>query len=74
MLLCGEFNNTHLDISFVSIDPQIMKLHPIEGTWNLKTALNPIDQRPINKGVHPFGHLFVIYISEMGSEGWRRMK
>ena len=32
-LLCGEFNNAHLDTSFASIDPKIMKLHPIEGTY-----------------------------------------
>ena len=29
MLLGVEFNNAHLDTSFASIDPQIMKLHPI---------------------------------------------
>ena len=33
MLLCGEFNNVHLDTSFASIDPKTMKLHPIEGTY-----------------------------------------
>ena len=33
MLLFGEFNNAHLDTSFASIDPKIMKLHPIEGTY-----------------------------------------
>ena len=49
MLLCGEFNNAHLDTSFASIDPKTMKLHPIEGNYprNLKTALNPIDYRPV---------------------------
>ena len=74
MLLVVEFNNKHLDTSFASIDPKIIK-HPIEGTpRNLKTAVNPIDQGPLNQGVHPFGHLFVIYICETGSEGSRRMK
>ena len=33
MLLCGEFNNAHLDTSSASIDPKTMKLHPIEGTY-----------------------------------------
>ena len=33
MLLCGEFNNAHLDTSFASIDPKMLKLHPIEGTY-----------------------------------------
>ena len=33
MLLCGEFNNAHLDTSFASIDPKTMKLRPIEGTY-----------------------------------------
>ena len=33
MLLGVEFNNAHLDTSFESIDPKIMKLHPIEGTY-----------------------------------------
>ena len=49
MLLCGEFNNAHLDTSFASIDPKILKLRPIERDLprNLKTALNPIDQRPL---------------------------
>ena len=32
ILLGEEFNNAHLDTSFASIDPKIMKLHPIEGT------------------------------------------
>ena len=32
-LLCGEFNNAHLDTSFASIDPKILKLRPIEGTY-----------------------------------------
>ena len=32
-LLCGEFNNAHLDTSFASIDSKIMKLHPTEGTY-----------------------------------------
>ena len=32
-LLCGEFNNAHLDTSFASIDPKILKLCPIEGTY-----------------------------------------
>ena len=32
-LLRGEFNNAQLDTSFASIDPKIMKLHPIEGTY-----------------------------------------
>ena len=33
MLLCGEFNNAPLDTSFASIDPKILKLRPIEGTY-----------------------------------------
>ena len=33
MLLCGEFNNAHLDTSFASIGPKILKLRPIEGTY-----------------------------------------
>ena len=33
MLLGVEFINAHLDPSFASIDPKIMKLHPIEGTY-----------------------------------------
>ena len=32
-LLCGEFNNAHLNTSFASIDPKILKLLPIEGTY-----------------------------------------
>ena len=32
MLLGVEFNNAHLDTSFASIDPQIMKLCLIKGT------------------------------------------
>ena len=32
-LLCREFNNAHLDTSFASIDPKILKLRPIEGTY-----------------------------------------
>ena len=50
MLLCGEFNDAHLDSSFASIDPKMMKLHPIGGTYprNLKAALNPIDHRPVS--------------------------
>ena len=32
--ILGEaFNNAHLDTSFASIDPKIMKLYPIEGTY-----------------------------------------
>ena len=31
MQLGVKFNNAHLDTSFASIDPKIMKLHPIEG-------------------------------------------
>ena len=32
--LLGEaFSYAHLDTSFASIDPKIMKLHPIEGTY-----------------------------------------
>ena len=45
-----EFNNAHFDTSFAWIDQKILKLRPIEGTYvprNLKTALNPIDQRPL---------------------------
>ena len=33
MLLCGEFNNANLDSSFALIDPKILKLRPIEGTY-----------------------------------------
>ena len=33
MLLCGEFNNAYLDTSFASIDPKMLKLRPIEGTY-----------------------------------------
>ena len=33
MLLGVEFNNAHSDTSFASIDPKIMKLHPIKGTY-----------------------------------------
>ena len=49
ILLCGEFNNAHLDTSFASIDPQNIETTP---DWrdlprNLKTALKPIDQRPL---------------------------
>ena len=66
-------NKAHLDTSFASIDPKIMKLHPIEGTypriWKLHLILLTRDQ-----GVHPFGYLVVIYICETGSEGWRRTK
>ena len=36
-LLCGEFNNAHLDTLFASIDPKIMKLHPISGTYTLES-------------------------------------
>ena len=32
-LLCGEFNNEYLDTSFASINPKIMKLRPIDGTY-----------------------------------------
>ena len=32
-LLCGEFNNAHLDTSFASIDPKILKLRLIEETY-----------------------------------------
>ena len=51
-----EFNNAHLDTSFVSMDPKIMKLLPIEGTrLKLTTALNSIDhKRPLNHSVHTF--------------------
>ena len=28
-----EFNNAYLDTSFASIDPKVMELRPIEGTY-----------------------------------------
>ena len=32
-MLCGELNNAHLDTSFASVDPKILKLRMIEGTY-----------------------------------------
>ena len=33
MQLYGEFDNAHLDTSIASIDPKILKLRLIEGTY-----------------------------------------
>ena len=44
MLLCEKFINAHLDTSFASIDPKIMKLHPIEGTYPGNCAKSHLSQ------------------------------
>ena len=71
MLLCGEFDNAHLDTSFASIDPKILKLRQIEGTYLRSENCT----KSYCTSVWPSLNVsFVIGIFEMGSEGWRGIK
>ena len=80
MLLCGEFNNAHLDTSFASIDPQNIETTPrLKGlTPKSETALNPIDQRPLTTVYIPLAIFLMfplfIYVFKTVSEGWRGIK
>ena len=69
MLLCGKFNNAHLDTSFVSFDPKIMKLRPIEGItypgiWKLHLIplITDLFTMHGHDGRHLFGHVLVSFV------------